>query len=397
MARRPGIPKDLDDITVNWLQQALSNLAGFEPSHLQAIHAEPVGPGRGLLSTVTRCHLASAVDAPRQPASVIVKCHSADRKTFRLARILRLYRQEYEFYRRIRPFAVIRAPALLYCDFAPVSHRFVMVLEDLADLESVSQVNGASHAQAKSAVRAVARMHARYWNNFRHPALSNVPDYSRKYRRLTQLGYLVNLGPALERFGDLFTPETRRLAEAYGPRVADHLAQISSGPKTLTHGDYRLDNLFFGGEWAEGVAAIDWQNCGIHSGLRDITYFLSTSVTIETRRVIERDVVGEYHDALLGAGVSGYSFDECWRGYRQVMLSCLIGAVFTCGSLDLNDEPSHGTMEIGLGRTLAAIEDLHAEEFLPGRPRAFGLGRVAPALSAEAVGAYRQIGNLRRG
>lgn len=397
MARRPAIPAGPDDINLGWVRQALVSSGDFEPSHLRAIHAEPVGPGRGLLSTVTRCHLVWRVDAPRHPASVIIKCHSTDRKTFRLARILKLYRREYDFYRRIRPSAVIRTPALLYSDFAPVSHRFVMVLEDLADLESVSQVNGASHVQAKSAVRVVARMHARYWNNLHHPALSNVPDYSRKFRRLTQLGYLVNLEPTLDRFGNQFNPAMRRLAETYGTRLADHLSDISAGPKTFTHGDFRVDNLFFGEPGTDNVVAIDWQNCGIHSGLRDITYLLSTSVTPETRRAIEREVVGEYHDALAGAGVSGYSFDECWRGYRQVMLSCLIGAVFTCGSLDLNDEPSHRTMEIGLGRTLAAIEDLHAEEFLPGRPRAFGLGRVAPALSAGAVRAYRQIGNLRRG
>ncbi|MDE2785641.1 MAG: phosphotransferase [Chloroflexota bacterium] len=397
MARRPAIPAGPHDVNHDWLWQALASSSGFEPSQLRAIRAEPVGPGRGLLSTVIRCHLVWSVDAPQQPASVIVKCHSADRKTFRLARILTLYRQEYEFYRRIRPFAVIRAPALLYGDFAPVSHRFVMVLEDLADLETVSQVNGASPVQAKSAVRAVARMHARYWNNLDHTVLSNAPDYSRKYRRLTQLGYALNLPRTLDRFGSLFNPETRSVVETYGARIADHLSDISRGPKTFTHGDFRVDNLFFDGPGIDDVVAIDWQNGGIHSGLRDITYLLSTSVTPETRRAIEQDVVGEYHDALVGAGVGGYSVDECWRSYRQVMLSCLIGAVFTCGSLDLNDEASHRTMEIGLGRTLAAIDDLHAEEFLPGRARTFSLGRVVPALSAGAVRAYRRIGNLRRG
>ena len=164
--------------------------------------------------------------------------------------------------------------------------------------------------------------------------------------------------------------------------VADHLAQISGGHKTFTHGDFRVDNLFFDEPGADEVVAIDWQNSGVHSGLRDITYFLSTSVATETRREIERDVVGEYHDALVGAGVSDYSFDDCWRDYRRVMLSCLIGPVFTCGALDFSDEPSRRTMEIGLRRTLAAIEDLDAEEFLPGGPRAFSLGSVVPPLSA---------------
>ena len=273
----------------------------------------------------------------------------------------------------------------------------MLVLEDLAALESVTQFHGASEAQACAAVRAVARMHARYWNNVHHTVLSGVPDYTVKYRRLTQLGYLLNLAPTLDRFGSLFNAETRRLAEVYGTRIPEHLAQMSEAPMTFTHGDFRVDNLFFGEPGSNDVVPIDWQNCGIHSGLRDITYFLSTSLTTETRRAIERDIVGQYHGALLNAGVEGYSFGDCWRDYRRVMLSCLIGPIFTSGSLDISDEASRHTMEIGLSRTLAAIEDLNAEEFLPGRRRAFSVGNVVANLSAAAVRAYRKAGNLKGG
>lgn len=395
MARRPTIPTGPDDITVHWLRQTLAYSGIFEPSHLRAIQAEPIGSGRGLLSTVIRCTLSWSPQASQRPSSVIIKLRSSDRKTARLARLANLYRHEYLFYRRIQSLADIRSPRLLYGDFAPISHRFVIVLEDLADLDTVSQVIGVSPAQAKSAVRAVARMHARYWNSFDHPALLGVPDYTKKYRRLIQLGYLLNLAPTLERFGNLFSPTMRQLAQIYGMRVVDHLAQIFERPKTLTHGDFRVDNLFFDGPGSDHVVAIDWQNCGIHSGLRDISYLLSTSLSADARRTIERDVVGEYHDALAGAGVSGYSFENCWRDYRRVMLSCLIGPVLTCGSLHFSDDASRRTMEIGLSRTLAAIEDLRAEEFLPGRPRAFSVGHVVSMLTAGVARACRKIGTSR--
>ena len=392
---RPAIPGGPHDITLDWVRQALAHSAGFQTSHLRGIHAEPVGSGRGLLSTVVRCHLEWSVEAPEQPRRVIIKLRSADRKTGRLARFLKLYRNEYLFYRHIQPFAGIRSPQLLYGDFTNRGHRFVLVLEDLAALQSVPQVHGASEAQAHTAVRTVARMHARYWNNVDDAVLAGVPDYSRKYLRLTQLGYALNLPPALNRFGGLFNPAMRRLAETYSARLADHLAHISAGPRTFTHGDFRLDNLFFGEPGPDNVVSIDWQNCGIHSGLRDITYFLSTSLTTENRRAIERDVVREYYDALVGTGVNGYSFDDCWRDYRRVMLSCLIGPIFACGSLNLSDEANRHTMEIGLGRTLAAIEELHAEEFLPGRPRSFSLGNIASTLAAGAARGYAKVGNLR--
>lgn len=397
MTRRPVMPAVHDDITLGWFRRVLAVSGGLEPSHLTSVRAEPMGSVRGLLSTVIRCHLEWSVEAPNQPDSVIIKLCSTDRKTARFARLIKLYRHEYLFYQRIRPSIGIRSPELLYGDFTNRGHRFVLVLEDLTALKSVAQVHGASGVHAHAAVRAVARMHARYWNNVGHTVLSSVPDYTRKFRRLTQLGYLLNLSPALDRFGNLFNTETRWLAEHYGTRIADHLAQMSEAPVTFTHGDFRVDNLFFDKPGTNDVVAIDWQNCGIHSGLRDITYFLSTSLTTETRRAIERDVVTGYHDALISGGIDDYSFDDCWRDYRSVMLSCLIGPIVTAGSLDLNDEASRQTMEIGLGRTLAAIEDLHAEEFLPGRRRSFGAGNAATMLSAGVVRAYRKAGNLRGG
>lgn len=396
MATRPAIPARTHDITADWLRQALACATSVQLPELRATSLEPVGSGRGLLSEVVRCRLSWSTISPLAPSSVIIKQHSSDRKTFRLARILKLYRREYDFYRRSVPLAGVRSPALLYGDFAPLSHRFVMVLEDLADLQSVSQIDGASPAQAISAVRAVARMHGLYWDNYGEPAFRGIPDYTEKYRRLAQLGYMFNLSPALDGFGDLFTPETRRLAEMYGPRIPDNLAQISRGPKTFTHGDFRLDNLFFGAPGTDGVVAIDWQNCGIHSGLRDITYLLSTSVTPENRRMIERDAVAAYHDAIAAAGVHGYSFEDCWREYRRVMLSCLIGPIFTCGSLELSDDASRRTIEVGLRRTIAAVEDLHVEEFLPDRPRAFSTSGIASTLSANAVRVYRQVSRTRR-
>ena len=166
MAAGLAIPSGPYDITVDWLRQALARARGFEPSQLQSVRIEPVGSGRGLFSTVLRCRLAWASVAPEQPCSVIVKLHSQHRKTFRVARILKLYRREYDFYQRIAPLVGIRSPEVFYLDVAPISHRFAMVLEDLADLQSVSQLDGANSAQAISAIRAVARMHGRYWNDF---------------------------------------------------------------------------------------------------------------------------------------------------------------------------------------------------------------------------------------
>ncbi len=392
MAARPAIPAGARDITADWLRQALAYPASSNLPELQGVQVEPVGSGRGFISEVIRCRLSWPRDAPSAPNSLIIKLHSPERKTSWVARAVRFYRREYEFYRRIGALAVVRSPAMYYGDFAPRTHRFVLVLEDLADWVSIPQPQGASHDQAKSAVRAAAGMHGLYWNNFSQLAAAGVLDYLEKYRLATQLGYLFYLPPALRRFGDLFTAGTRRLAETYGPRIADHLADLSAGPKTFTHGDFRLDNVLFAPNASDDFAAIDWQNCGIHSGMRDVSYFLSNSVTTELRRSIEREVIEEYHAALCRAAITHFTLEECWTLYRNVTLSCLIGPIVMCGSLDFRDPESRRTIVIGLRRTLSAVEDLDAEEFLPGRQRIFSIGRVSSELSAAAYHARRMIG-----
>ena len=43
--------------------------------------------------------------------------------------------------------------------------------------------------------------------------------------------YLLTLPVALERFGDLFTTDTRRQAEAFGSRIVAHFAAVAEGSR----------------------------------------------------------------------------------------------------------------------------------------------------------------------
>ena len=60
-----------------------------------------------------------------------------------------------------------------------------------------------------------------------------------------QTVYLLTLPATLDRFGDLFASETRRLALDFGFRIAAHFADLSAGPRTVVHGDFRVDNMLF--------------------------------------------------------------------------------------------------------------------------------------------------------
>ena len=391
MTPDPQIPGDGHAINVEWVRDALSAGGGGFPLPSGA-RVEEVGAGAGVMGQVMRCHLDYDEADERAPASVIVKLPSATAKNRRMGKRLALYRREYDFYRTLASRLPVPTPRLLYGHFEPKSHRFVLVLEDIRGMAVVDQIAGATPAQAKQAVRTLARLHGAYWNRVHEPLLSGCYDSNNpKLQRVVQVVYLANLVRTLKYFGNAFSSTTRQLAETIGLGVADHMAALRAGPRTFTHGDYRLDNLFFGDGDEDGVTIIDWQVSGLSCGLYDLGYFLAGNLTIPDRRRIERDVVEEYHEILCRSGATGFPFDECWRSYRQNTLAGLLTSVIVCGGLDLDDDRARRLAEIGLKRSLAAIEDLDVAEFITAYGRPSGDRRLFANACRIAYRAYKGV------
>jgi len=375
-------------LDLDWVRRALA--AGGRLALPSGIRVEEVGVGSGVMGQVMRCHLDYAESNDAAPASIIVKLPSVNAKNRRLGKRLALYRREYDFYRSLASRIPVSTPRLLYGDFEPKSHRFVLVLEDIRGMAVVDQITGASPAQAKRAIRALARLHGAHWNRTQEDPVSGSYDSNNpKLSPVVQVVYLANLVRTLKYFGDAFSDTTRQLAEAFGLGVVDHMAALRAGPRTFTHGDYRLDNLFFRDDGGDGVTVIDWQVSGLSSGLYDVGYFLAGNLTVPDRRQIEREAVEEYHDIVRRSGATDFTFDECWRMYRRNTLAALLTSVIVCGGLDLNDDRSRRLAEVGLRRSLAAIEDLDAAEFVSGYGRPSRNRRLFTNACRIAYHAYR--------
>ena len=369
MAIPPAIPETRRAITASWLQQAFQSGGNINLPVIQDVALEEIGAGVGLVGRIFRCNLTYRGPEPHGPQSVIVKLPSSHPETMETARRLRLYQREYAFYTTLAPDIPLRSPRLFYADFDDRSHRFVLLLEDLRQLTTADQIEGASATQARTAVRAIAEMHGRYWDQVRRPPVSGFHNSSAPERHsLVQAVYQSSLPTALHRFGHLFSDSMRQLAEEFGSSLVDYLTAVAAGPMTFTHGDFRLDNMLFGHDHGE-FAAVDWQVSGIASGLSDVAYFLSSSVATEVRREIERDVLAEYHGIVHASGVADFTLEDCWRSYRQNMLGCFRTPIIAGGQLDFTGDRSRQLAGVFLQRTLTAIDDLDAREFLPGRPK----------------------------
>lgn len=383
----PAIPRSADEITVGWMQDALAAGDKVDVPAIRNLELERIGSSVGLVGEILRCHLHYVGNDDSSPDKVIVKLPSSHARTQRLSKQLSLYRREFTFYRYLSDQSPIRSPFLFYGDLDEKTQRFVLVLEDLGDMDTVNQIDGADENHARTAIRAAARLHGCFWDNPGHPALRPLRASLNARRAIRlQTTYMTYLNPALKNFGHYFSPTMYRLAEDFGTRLPAFYRESAQSPLTLMHGDYRLDNMFFEPDDPAHIALIDWQISGLGSGLYDVVYFLAGSVPTEVRRKIEIEVLREYHEGLCEAGVKDFKFEECWQSYRRYALSMFPLLVIACGGLNSADKQRHQLLEVVLLRLLTTMEDLEAVEFLPVRPRFWKLG---PPRSVLAMGLYR--------
>lgn len=397
MSSVPLISKG-EELNVEWLRNAIHVGGLGDWSSIEEIDLEQLSDATNAFGTLFRVRAkATATDAPT-PASVIAKLPTANALQFKFGKWLAMYRREYVFYRDIAPVANLSAPSLFFGDFDERSHQFVLLLEDRGDLTTVSQLDGVDAERALVAVKAIAEFQARFWDKPHDPALANCVDFlNTRMRRVMQVVYMLTVAITLDRFGDLFSEDMRRLALEFGSRVDAQFDDVARGPLTVVHGDYRSENMMFDLENPENFVVIDWQGCSLGCGMFDVAYFLGTSVSVETRREIEREAVELYHDVVSRVGAEDYSMDECWRSYRQNMLGSLTHCVIGCGALDMNNEARRNLSRELLRRISTAIDDLNAGELLPERAAPFTTRAFYSAIARMAYRAADLSLRLRGG
>ncbi len=281
--------------------------------------------GDGLVGLNLRVALTSP-DASA-PASVVVKLPSLDDTSRATGIALRNYEREVKFYDAIAPTVDIRMPHCFHGEWDEASGDFVLVLEDMAPAQQGDQIAGCAVERALDAVRELARLHGPRWDDAAladHEFLSrrNGPDDGQQLAGLWNMflpGFLATYRSRL-------SEEALCLVEEFGPRIP---AWIDSrcGPNSVTHGDYRLDNLLFATpEGGPAVTAVDWQTPGHGSPVGDLSYFCGAGLVPEERHAHERDLLAAYSDALGPYGVA-VDADWLWEQYRREAFGGVVMAV----------------------------------------------------------------------
>jgi aminoglycoside/choline kinase family phosphotransferase len=270
--------------------------------------------------------------------------------------MMRVWRREHCFYRDVAPRSVVRIPtALVNLDEPPC-----LVLEDLAPMSPGDHVAGATLRQAELAIDVLASHHAAW---FQHPDLAGfdwLPGIDDPMVR--SLAPMFELGwPAfLQRFASTLPSRALRWCERFVGGVPEWLEGYASVPVTLTHGDFRLDNIFFGD--AGDVAVIDWQMAMRAPGQADLVYFCANNLSTELRRQHEHALIERYVTGLHAHGVpvDAVTVESVRRGYLEGLVFYAVSFGASLLTIDPSNERGAALFEVLVRRTFAALDDLDA-------------------------------------
>lgn len=272
---------------------------------------------------------------------------------------LGLYERERAFFEALADRVPLRVPRCFHAGDGDRGSQ-PLLLEDLCHATPGDQVAGLTIDAARDVLREVAAMHAAFWEA---PALSEL-DFLWEADSPTNVAVLeqvVAAGlPGLQaRFAGRIPAATMQRAVDVCGRMGDVLRACAQGPRTLAHGDLRLDNLLF----EDGAAIyLDWQTAARARGTHDVAYLLSGSVAADALESEWEALLRDYHATLRAGGVTGYDWEQCLADYRQNVLYSFVPALAVLGSVTVEGEHGEGLADVIGERVLRHADAVGAFE-----------------------------------
>jgi hypothetical protein len=296
------------------------------------------------------------------PPSLVAKMPSPDPVSRATGIGLRNYEREVRFYLEIAPTVDVRVPYCHHADWDAATGDFVLLMEDLAPAEQGNQVTGCDNDRAHIAVLELAKLHGPRWGD---ATLADIEWLSRRTENDSQqlaVLWAMFVSSFMETYGSYLSTDAAAVVGCFGGQIAGW-ADGRDPATTVTHGDYRLDNLMFAGENSDAtVAVVDWQTPGFGVGITDVSYFLGAGVMPVERRRIERAMVEEYGLALSEYGVTVDS-EALWCQYRRDAYAGVVMSVIASQIVGANHR-SEAMFAAMATRHLQHVLDLDSEALL---------------------------------
>jgi hypothetical protein len=296
------------------------------------------------------------------PDTVFVKLPMESLLTRWFFSIIGSWRLESHFFRHVAAGVPLRTPTTYAAHWQ--GSRFFLVQENLHADPSVElftnhdMLAGPSVELAYRCLDAFARLHAAHAGLHReararilpldyHPMLSpTMGTVSRALNSLaleTCMKKLVGVIPA-------DVAAAYRLTLQHWDELRDYWF---SEHLSLLHGDSHLGNFFVSGE---DMGMLDWQAAHWGKGVRDVQYFLTNSLPVDTLAARETELVDYYVSRRRHYGAP-LDPEHTWQEYRSFTYHTLMTIVVSIGFGALNKEQDALMAEV-LRRAVAAVQRL---------------------------------------
>jgi Ser/Thr protein kinase RdoA (MazF antagonist) len=367
MTTTTTIPAGPQDLTAEWMTEALRSTGVITAASVTKIEPKIIGEGSGFIGQLAIVSLTYDRQDNGAPLSLLAKFPAASEMGRYVGNLFDFYHREIRFYEEIANDVDLRTPKLYYSAMNRDTQEYILLIEDLAPALVGDHAAGCTLEQAELSIREIARFHATWWD---HPRLEELAEWmpmiDAPVHQSAEGAYQQAWEPFIQNFGDRLSPEMRKTAEQIATRIIKLQSSIADRPHTIIHGDYRTDNLFFASpQGGAPFAVVDWQIAARGRGVFDVAYLLCGGLDAPVRKANEQRLLKLYHGILVENGVKDYSFEQCWREYRRMALYTFMYVVISLGTFDFANERGLRLFNAWLVRTTAAIEELNAAEEMP--------------------------------
>ncbi len=352
------VPLSADELTLDWLTDALCTqvasacVTGIEIGHRSS-------------GTSMREQLTVAYNDEGKAAGLPTQIYAKSTPSVvnrLLLGITGAAAAEARFYETIRRDLNIGTPDGYHGSSDSRSGRSMILMEDIGRTRQAvfgdATTLTVSRAEAEQMVDEMAQYHGAMWEDPRldggWPEVTDARSWQQVFNAKTRMDRGAVL--MVKRLSDLLPVELIDRRGEIRSAFAAALDRNVAAPATLLHQDVHPANWFRTPDG--GVHLYDWQAiAGGHWAL-DVSYALSSCLTVDDRREWERDLIAHYLDRLRQHGGKPEPFDDAFLAYRQQMLHGLVFWLYTSLVGKVAPLQPHDHTALLVQRTSQAVIDL---------------------------------------
>ena len=347
-----NIPSSLAEIDDDWLQGLFIKYGGFDAGSIEHIAKQPMGEGIGQVGQF--CKLVVTCK-PKKKFSYFLKLRAPIEGMHQVALRYKMYENEVKFYQELATKIEVRTPQIIFADFESESENVILLMELMEGWHSPDQISGANHEQVCLAIEEIPKISAPFWNRTNEiPWIATTKSdhfwSSIQDMKACEEVFYDRLG------GDLSISKTdfAHLVDSF-PRI---LTELGDGLLTLTHYDYRIENLFFSAN-QDQVAVIDWQLMAAIKPSWDFAYLIGTSIQTALRRKNQQEYIDLFLNGLEKYGVN-YSETELRKDMKWTLMGLSAIPVIAGANFDVGNERSFELFKVIAKRHFETLADFDA-------------------------------------